>query len=271
MKKTVWIALLLSGGIFWSFAQVQSFNEVGSIDWDKRTLSAHGIGVPNPTMPPITARPMAIQAARSVALRNAYNLVEKVQITSSTNAGQEMKRDETIRSSVRNYINSFKESTPRYTLNKSVEITLEIPLDRQLGDLLYPKEVTEAPRISKVAAQRNRSTPSTGVVIDARGLNITPALAPRIFDESGRELYGPAFSSRKFAIQWGLVGYSTDLAAAEQSVERVGDSPTTLKALRSTGLTKTDIVISSEDARLFETVVQSPHILSEGHLIFVID
>ncbi len=33
----------------------------------------------------------------------------------------------------------------------------------------------------------------SGLVIVAKGLKITPALAPRILDETGKEIYGPDF------------------------------------------------------------------------------
>jgi hypothetical protein len=88
----------------------------------------------------------------------------------------------------------------------------------------------------------------TGMVVDARGIQARPAMSPRIFDEDGKEVYGSANVDREFAVQQGMSGYARDLIAA-QSNQRVTANPVTVKALKTSGPGKSDVVISNTDAQ----------------------
>ena len=74
----------------------------------------------------------------------------------------------------------------------------------------------------------------TGVVIDARGLAIQPALFPKIMDERGQTLYAPESVDREAAVQQGYVAYAKAFDQAPAQA-RVGEHPLVLRALRVAG------------------------------------
>ena len=92
----------------------------------------------------------------------------------------------------------------------------------------------------------------TGLVIDARDFEPHPALAPRIYTQDGRLIFGPEFLNANIAIQRGIVAYIPSLQSELLKV-RAGNHPMLTSALAITGKYQTDFVISLEDgAKLFD-------------------
>lgn len=254
-----------------SVAQIQPVAGKGSIDWGNRTVTAVGIGAPNPNMPEVTARPMAIRAARQVALRNALELVKGIQMTSTTTVENFMITSDVIRTSVEGYINAFKESEPRYLSDKTIEITVTIPLDNQLAQTLLPPTVGASPSaVIQVPANAPKAN-FTGLIIDARGLGAVPALVPKIFNEDGKEIYGSAYVSREFAVKWGMAGYAKTVEQAASFTDRVGNQPGVIKAIRATGASRADLVISNQDALSVQAAAKSMKFLADCRVIIVVD
>ena len=110
----------------------------------------------------------------------------------------------------------------------------------------------------------------TGLVIDARGLGVKPAMSPKVLDETGKEVYGSAYVSREFAIQQGMVGYARDLTLAQQN-PRVADNPLTVKAIKASGQAKTDIVLSTPDANLIKNAAKNLNFLEKCKVMVVLD
>jgi len=108
----------------------------------------------------------------------------------------------------------------------------------------------------------------TGLVVDARGVDVRPAMCFTVFDESGRDVYGPAYVSREFVVQKGMCGYVTDISAAEKS-DQVGHNPLVVKALSARRPAGTDLVISSTDASRLRGAVQNLFFLRECRVIVV--
>lgn len=108
------------------------------------------------------------------------------------------------------------------------------------------KEIPEG--ITPAPMELEGATKYTGVIIDARNLELKPCLFPKVLDEGGREVYGPSFVDREELIEDGIVQYSSSLSSAYAG-ERVGNSPLLIPGLRVWGKNKTDIVISNQDAK----------------------
>ena len=95
-------------------------------------------------------------------------------------------------------------------------------------------------------------------------------MVPKILDEDAREVYGSAFVSREYAVQKGMSGYSTDLAAA-QTNQRVADNPLTVKGLRTIGAEHSDVVISNTDAHRLRSASENLSFMRKCRVIIVID
>ncbi len=100
----------------------------------------------------------------------------------------------------------------------------------------------------------------SGVIIDARRIDLKPSLFPRVLDEEGREVYGPSFVDQEEMVKSGIVQYTLSLNSPELR-DRVGDSFILISPLRTEGKYKCDVVISSQDARRIHSSPQGLVIL----------
>jgi len=111
---------------------------------------------------------------------------------------------------------------------------------------------------------------ATGLVVDARGLGLKPALLPRILDEGGGEIYSARQVSRQSAVEQGLVGYAKDIAAAQRNI-RVTDKPLLVKGIKAIGKEKTDVVIPDSDAATVVAAASASNFLEKSRVIIVYD
>jgi hypothetical protein len=106
--------------------------------------------------------------------------------------------------------------------------------------------------------------------VDARGLGVRPAIAPKIVNEDGKEVYGSAWISRDYAVREGMVGYLKDPIAA-QTNPRVTDRPLMVKALRVSGDGRVDLMIANADAAMLHGVSQNLSFLEKCRVIILVD
>jgi hypothetical protein len=110
----------------------------------------------------------------------------------------------------------------------------------------------------------------TGLIIDARGVDLRPAMAPKILDEQGNEVYGTGYVDREYAVQIGVVGYEKDLNRA-RSNERVTNNPMVVKALKSAGTKNCDVVISTNDAQRVLGAAQNMNFMEKCKVMIIVD
>jgi hypothetical protein len=248
----------------------------GCIDWTTRIIYSNGIGAPNPDMPEAAQRPGAIRAAQQIALRNALETIKGIFLNSSTTVEDFMVKNDVIQTKVSGFIRGFEQKgKERYMSDGSVEVTMMIPLDGigGISDQLLGTSIGEKPSVTSFegAPQGKKAIVFTGLIIDCTGLHIKPALAPKIIDEGGREVYGSAYVSREWAIKYGIVGYSKEVKAAAKLVDRVGKTPGRIKAVKAQGDNATDVVISDADAADVRSAAENLKFLSECRVILVVD
>src|SRR6266511_106627 len=192
----------------------------------------------------------AEKAAKLDALRNCMEALKGVQLQSGQTVGGALKTDQALTGRVEGLVRGFKVvGSPRYFSDGGVELDVEVPLEGALSDALLPKtEPKPETKPDPKPARSEGGAPGTSLVVDARGQKVVPALAPRILDEVGKELYGPASLREAGRKAGGAAAYAKDLTAAKATLkERIGDKPYVVKALRIDG---SDLVISSADAAL---------------------
>jgi hypothetical protein len=231
-------------------------NQRGAVDWQTRTIKCKGQGSPSPTaITPAMARIGAERAAKADALRNILETLKGVRVTGATTAADAMK-DDGVSMQVNGQLRDFKITDTRYFDDGGVEVDVEMPLDGLTSALV--------PAIGQKSDNAPASTgASTGLVVDTKALKIAPALAPRILDETGAEVYGPGSVDREKATN-GLAAYVKDLAAARKE-PRVGAQPTVVTALSLAKGSSSDVVISNEDARKARAAK-----VAEGNVVFVV-
>jgi hypothetical protein len=108
------------------------------------------------------------------------------------------------------------------------------------------------------------------MVVDARNIQAVPVLAPKILDEKLEEVFGPAFVSREFAVQHGMVRYTTDLLKAKLH-PRVSVRPLIVKALKTIWPGRCDFIISNADAAKLRSASEHLLFMRECRVVIVLD
>jgi len=265
-------AVLMVGAMVWAQGEVVQQFDQGSINWSTGKVVAVGIGAP-PDKPAnmAQARAMARRAAITVARRNLLEISQGVQVDSMTLVKDFTVKSDIIRTSVQGVVRNAQVIDTAYMSDGSVEVTMVMSLGGEFANVILPPPPmgTEFP-MPPPGPEMPTSQVYTGMVIDARGLGARPAMAPKIVDESGKEIYGSAMVNREFAVQQGMVGYAKDLSAA-QGNNRVTDRPVTIKALRTSGAAKCDVVISDSDAAKLTSAAENLSFLQKCRVMVVLD
>jgi len=230
--------------------------EPGAVDWQKRVVKCTGSGAANLKDAggnPAVARIGAEKAARLDALRGCLEAMKGVAISGGQTVGGAVGADPSLKGTVEGAVRGFRPVATRYFSDGGVEIDVEVPLDA-VGEAVLPR-----------ASAAPAPAGPTSLVVDAAGLKVSPALAPRLLDEAGKELYGPA-SLGEAARKGGVAAYARGLESARKDLAaRVGDKPLVIKALRAQG---TDLVIASADAA---ALAAHPAYLAEGRVVILTD
>jgi hypothetical protein len=301
--RTSWIvgvlaACLLTASL--AFAQyTQPIGDNGSVDWSQQKIKSTGIGAPRPDAPPGAQRAGAITAAKADALRNLLATAKGMFLTSETTVNNAMVENDVIKTRVEGFLRGFTVVDTRYMSDQSVEVDVEVPLSGLAEALLpqsfgggrlmsaqpvcpmcgqpWPQGKPVPPGVQlanpSLGSQTGMSATGgafTGLIIDAKGLGVMPAMAPKVVDENGEEVYGSKYVSREFAVKQGMVGYDKDINAARNN-PRVTNNPLILKGLKVSGTNSTDIVVSNADAQRIHAAAQSQNFLDKTRVMVILD
>lgn len=305
MKRSRTFVILIT--LLSSFALVaqaqyvtQNIGENQSVNWTNQVVRATGIGAPNPNLPMAAQRATAIKAAQLDAVRNLVETIKGMYITSETTVRNAMVENDVIRTRVEAHVKNFKQvEGPKYMSDGSVEVVVEMPITGVISDALLPsdfgggnfmtagqmvcptcgqpwpqgKPVPPGVNLQQVGGTTTPAASSgvyTGLIVDCKGLGIRPAMAPKIVDEQGNEVYGSKFVSREWAVEIGMVGYDKDLNRARQN-DRVTNNPLVLKGMQASGPNKTDVVLSSSDAALVHQAAANQNFLDKCKVMFIVN
>lgn len=89
----------------------------------------------------------------------------------------------------------------------------------------------------------------TGLVLDARGSNFIPSMSPKIRQLRGGVIYPNKAHRSKLRERGQLVSLFTRVLATAKRHPKVGDRPVVMKALRTFGKTRTEIVLGTDSAK----------------------
>jgi hypothetical protein len=279
MKKLLLLLLIVTA---WGYAQygygvipgaVVEETEHGAINYSQGIVTATGIGsIPEYAVNAGQARAMAIRAAKVDARRQLIELVNGITLTSETTMRNRMV-DEVVKERVSGLIRgAYQVGEVRYLSDTSVEVTMAVPLTG-ISEIVIPAEgfATAPPAATETVPPPAPTTGAlTGVIIDARGLGVRPALAPRVLDQNDNVVYGPGNYTREFAVTNGVAGYSKSLDAARED-QRVKGNPLIVKAVSVRGTNRTDVVVSTADAAKIRSADAAYHVLQDCRVLILLD
>ena len=148
-------------------------------------------------------------------------------------------------------------------------VTLECPLNGVKG--LYDLTLKDAGTKVKIVKKPDEGATEIkcGLIIDASGLTLLPALNPRILDENGNIVYEASKAKKEIVIERGVVSYCQSVDKAH-SLEWIGSDALVVKALEIKGPLRADVVISSEDAKKILKHDENTGFISEANVAFVL-
>ena len=268
MRKCLSIILLIFVPVLCFSQYLEKTPSGGLVDWTDQLIREVGIGAPNPNLPVGAQRASAIEAAKRVALRNLLERVQGMNITSEVTVQDYMVVSDVIYNRVEGAVRNFQVIDTRYKSDGSVEVEVEVPLSGIFGSVL-PDYIPLGAQPPGYGGEPT-SAVYTGLIVDARGLGLRPALAPKIVDQNGMEVYGTGSVTRDYALQIGVVGYEKDLNRARAN-ERVTNNPLVVKAVEVTGTHNTDIVISNQEANMIRASAQNLNYLQQCKVMLILD
>jgi hypothetical protein len=255
-----------------SAALTETITEYGVTDWTNGVVRARGLGFPpKESANALHAKTMTKRAAHSVALRNLLETVKGVRVDSKTTVRNYMLANDEITVLISGMVEGAKVVHEQELPDGTYEVTLEMDLKGNLNKTVAPKPKDQKP--PKIQGNGKVPTPVklkyTGLVVDARGTGAQPALAPKILNEEGQEAYSVAYVEDAKA-ENGIVIYVPDLSSAEAH-PRVTHQPLVVKAMRATGQSKSDLVISDADAQSIHAVPDHFRFLEKAQVLVVLD
>jgi len=253
---------------------VEQMGDKGKINWSEGYIEAVGIGAPPERyIGKPQARPMALRAAKVDAYRNLLETTQGVRVDSTTVVKDFTVESDVINAAVQGLVKGAKVVNQDYLSDGTVEVTLRMPMAGGFAEVIIPKALEkkpEAPPTAPPAGPAPSGDVFTGMVVDARGLQARPAMAPKVLDENGKEVYGSMNVDKEFAVQQGMSGYARDLTAA-QSNPRVTNNPVSVKGVKIEGPGRADIVISNADADKIRGAADNMTFLKKCRVMIVLD
>ena len=250
----------------------------GEIDWERRVISATGIGAPNPNAPNMAVkRAGAINAAKMYAIRDLMATIKGMYLTSEQTAENYMMTSDVIKTQTEGIARAFQMvGEPQYFEDGSVQVTVEMSIDGKLSDLMMKNEtfgdttpLAEPANYKLSDLVASQPEVYSGLILDCSAIELRPALSPKVFNQSGKEVYGSANVNKDFAVQQGMMGYLKNIDSAKANA-RVSGNPYVVKAVGVKGTNKADIIISDSDALKIEEMASKLNFLRECRVIAII-
>lgn len=247
----------------------------GRLDWSDRTLVVYGEGVaPDGVYNQGLRRLLGQRAAKTVAYRNLLELIGQVRVDGETNVSLAMVASDSVRTRVSGLVRGATVVPGSQQEQDGVyRVALRMRLTENLARALLPP--TKAPEPIPAATPPARYVPPkpfTGLVIDARGLDLRPGLSPRVLGPEGKEVYSGAFVDPAYAARIGVVGYQGEWEDALVS-DRLGSEerrPLAIKAVGVAGRYRTDAVVSEEDRVRIAMADAAGGFLRQCRVVFVL-
>lgn len=167
------------------------------INWERQVIKAVGVGVlPGDAANPREAEKLARQAAGINAYRNMESAIKLVRVHDDTLVGNVTPEVPEIR--LKQLAHGSNVVSDRQRYDRSFEVILELWLAKIAAVLPPP----DKPNMSDWEEMH-----PVPYFIDARGLELLPALQPKILNKAGKQVYS------------GLLHYSTDGYAEVNALE----------------------------------------------------
>ena len=264
---------------------IEHFNS-GQINWTRGLVIANGAITPQDAEYMDTnhqGKEMAFQRA----VRNVYNTLLQLRIDDQRCGASLFGDNQNIRSK----IEGMAAASKVYQIDResSGEGTLYVQMSLYGGfaQFVLPPDIRQVQPIkplngttngqdfrkqpSDVLEKKQESRGYTGLIVDARGTGAKPSMVPSLVDENGGEVFGPAFVSREYAVQYGVCQYIRLSNNTWSTLPRVAPKPLVVKGLKTDPPGGCRIVISNTDASKLRGASSHLEFLKQCRVVIVLD
>jgi len=256
---------------------------IGHIDWEEGYIYAVGDGVP-PTdaVSPAQARVRAKRAAIDTAYARLLEMAEAVRVDTESTTVNYINESHVVATRVSGLIQNAEIVTLRHFEDGSYQVKMRMPIRGRAGlaSAVLPVQMEKAMRVGiayEISIENEDILPEdesgevyTGLIVDARGLEVQPAMYPRLITMAGEVIYDLMRANPNTVIEEGLVEYSLDMEVAGNS-PRVGDNPLIVEGVSISGEYNADIVLTEEDAEKILSVDSISAFFGEAKVIIVVE
>jgi hypothetical protein len=216
---------------------------------------------------------LAEETARALAYRKLTERTYGVYVNSRNIIKDGVTADDTVLVATEGVINNAKEVSVTHERLNDGSILCTV----RLGALL-----TTGDGLMKVGGLMQSNGPAveiyspvtnvypgdyTGIVIDARELDVNPALYPNIITEDGKLIYGGQMLDSAIAEKYGVSTYVRSIEEAKAIA--AGDNPFIVKALKTIGHFACDLVLPGSVADALFGLEAQNKLLSEGKVVIL--
>lgn len=258
-------------------AQETSLIEVsksGTVNWDAGTVRATGIGVPPQGVAAPQARLMTKRAAVADAYRLLAEAINGVRVDAESVVKNYVTESDVIKTKVSALVKGAKIVDEKRMSDGSYEVTMEVSLygEDGLSSVMLSDKLAAGEEGAEVAAFEPQKGEITGLIVDVSGLKVEPAMAPKIVDSEGGELYGAVEKiDPDYVIKYGIVNYVKSMEAAKQD-SRAGANPMVIEGFKvdPKKMFKSDIIVQKDEADKVRAADKKSKFLDAARVVVII-
>lgn len=262
-----------------AFAQTDTTSATSSIDWSTSKFSSlidldlNKAGISNPS-----SRGSAVELINMQLPTLIKDKMLSIQVDSSMQLSDLVIQGSVTLEQLTDIIDnsSYKSSCYFSRDFKNLEVVHNFSLN-DVGSLIIKHNTAYRPKnpIDKVPSRAY-----SGIIIDARGNlpvhgeftrdDLDPCLFPKIWDDTMELLYERNMVNPNIGKKQGIVTYTYSTNEKDYA-SRIGNDPLRISAKQVYGITRTDPIISRNDALKILSVPANVKLLEEGKVVIIID
>lgn len=263
--------------------------ESGRLDWHAGRISAQGQGFPpDNVLDAQQAEDMALRQALVRARQDLWRSLQAVRIHQDLTLEELLQEDQQLKARLQGLVHNAQLIDKTEFGEHGVLVSIGLDLMGDFSRLVIPDSVwfqnsgaldadldsnsQEPASLLAWQEQKGRAESFTGMLIEARGLHVEPALICTVKDEHGNLVYGPGLVDPEAALKRGMAIFVQVPVSRADYLQRLGLNPIRVRAKDVGSTTGCDLIISAEQAALLrQKTVSALEFLEECRVAIILD
>lgn len=248
-----------------------SLTSVAATHWDSNIIKVWAWGAPDGD---VTGQTQAYIVAEEVARMRAYakllSTIEGVSVRYFSTLTNQVDFESILQTRSEGFIQGARQVSAQRATAPDGSIGVVVCLEYRIEEMVETmEEVVPEVRVEETYDAPEETNVIAGIVVDARSIGAMPGLRPRLLDEDGNVLYEAAKVNREALENRRAISYRNTLEAAQQ-LDFIGARALVVTAVRATGPTQSDLIVSNEDAEQIRNWNERTACLARGAVAFVL-